>query len=483
MRKLLGSKSGGLRKVLEDKRKALSRYGMAEMNALLGQCVDPEVFKAESEGSFSRKRCFDFATTFQAFLWQVLQRQASCRDAVQQVQSSRFASGDKVPQTGTGAYCQARSNLPMNRLQKINTAIQDKIHRITREEDRWMGREVKIFDGTTLSMDDTPENTALYSYANGQKPGCGFPIMHLVGMFSLSNGEWLGYNWAGTKRHDLALSVDLVDKHIQAGDVGLADRGFCAYWMLALLKAKGADALMRLHQARPVDFSQGKRLGKDDQLVIWKKPKRPKKCPLSVEEYAKLPQELSVRILRTQSAAKGQRTREVVLVTTLCDHKAITGESLAELYGRRWQIELNFDDLKTSLGMDHLNCKSPRMIERAMVVYCCAYNLIRTLMMESAVRRDVPLRRLSFKGSGDALIKALTALHGGVPGKTSKKSRQLWEFIIELVAGDLLPIRPDRREPRAVKKRPKNYQLLTEHRSTFREIPHRHSYKAKKPLN
>ena len=482
MRTLFGSKGGGLRKALEEKRRALARYGMPEMNALLGQWIDSELFKAEPTGCFSRKRCFDFGTTFQAFLWQVLQRQASCRDVVQQVKSSRFASGGRVPETGTGAYCRARSNLPMKRLQKINSAIQEKIHRITREEDRWMGREVKILDGTSLSMQDTPENAAVYSYGNGQKPGCGFPMIHLVGVFSLSNGAWLGYNTAGVKRHDLALSVELIDKHIQTTDVVLGDRGFCAYWMLALLKAKGADGLMRLHQARPVDFRKGKSLGKDQQLMVWTKPKRTDKCPLSVEEYDKLPVELSVRILRTQSAAKGQRTREVVLVTTLCDHEAISGEKLAELYGRRWQIELNFDDLKTSLGMDNLNCKSPRMVERAMMVYCSAYNLIRTLMMESAIRAQVPLQRLSFRGSGDALIKALTVMHGGDPSKTSKKSRQVWEFIIELVGADLLPVRPNRREPRAVKKRPKNFQLLTEHRSCFREIPHRHAYKAKKPL-
>ena len=481
MRKLSGRKSGGLRKALETQRKELSRYGMAEMNALLGQWIDPKLFKPQDEGAFSRKRVFDFGTTFQAFLWQVLHRQASCRAAVRHVQSSRFASRDNIPETSTGAYCQARNNLPMSRLEKISSAIQEKIQRLTRDEDRWMGREVKIFDGTTLSMQDTPANAAHYSYAPGQKPGCGFPLVHLVGVFSLSNGAWLGYNVANTKRHDLALSVDLVDKHIQAGDIALGDRGFCAYWLLALLKSKGADGVMRMHQGRSVDFRKGKNLGKDQRLVIWKKPKRPDKCPLSVEEYARLPEQLSIRILRTRSAAKGYRTREVVLATTLCDHEAISRESLAELYGRRWQIELNFDDLKTTLGMDTLNCRSPRMVERAMLVYCCAYNLIRTLMMEAVVRAQAPLRRLSFKGSTEALIRGLSGSCAG--GASSKKSVQLWEFIIELVAEDLLPIRPNRKEPRALKKRPKRFQLLMAHRSTFQEIPHRNNYKAKSTLN
>lgn len=479
MRKLSGRRRGGLKKALEAKRKELSRYGMTEMNAMLGQWVDPELFRAESKGCFSRRRLFDFGTTFQAFLWQVLQGQASCREAVRQVQTSRFASSDKIPETSTVAYCQARSRLPMKRLQEINSAVQKKINRITRQEDRWMGREVKILDGTAVTMDDTPKNAAAYAYGSGQAPGCGFPIMHLVGIFSLSSGAWLGYNSEGSKRHDLALSVDLVGKHVEAGDVVLGDRGFCAYWMLALLKAKGADGLMRLHQSRPTDFRQGKSLGKEQRLVTWSKPKRPANCPLSKEEYDKLPDELSVRILRTRSSVKGYRTREMVLVTTLCDSAAIPGESLAELYGRRWQIELNFDDLKTTLEMDHLNCKSPGMVERAMAIYCCAYNLIRAVMLEAAARSQVPLRRLSFKGSAEAFLRALS---GSPQGGSGKRTRQFWEFVIELVAEDLLPARPGRREPRAIKTRPKRFQRLTAHRSTFMEVQHRSKYKANKPL-
>jgi hypothetical protein len=342
------------------------------------------------------------------------------------------------------------------------------------------GARVKVLDGTAVSMDDTPKNAAEYAYGTGQAPGCGFPLLHMVGMFSLSNGAWLGYNSAGSKRHDLVLSAELVQKLVEAGDVVLADRGFCAYWMLALLKNKGADAVMRLHQSRSGDLRQGKSLGKEQRLVTWTKPKRPDKCPLSEEEYAKLPEQITVRILRTRSETKGYRTREMLLVTTLCDSVAIPAESLAELYRRRWQIELNFDDLKTTLGMDHLACKSPQLVEKAMAIYVCAYNLIRAAMIEAAACAQAPLDRLSFKGSANALIKGLL----GVPGsaKTIQRTRQLWEVIIELIAQDLLPRRPGRREPRAIKKRPKKFPLLTKHRATYPEIRHRNRYNANKPL-
>lgn len=167
MRKLSGRTRGGLRKELEAQRRKLNRYGMAEMNAMLGHWVGPELLKAECSGRFSRRRSFDFGTTFQAFLWQTLQGQASCREAVRQVQISRFAVGDKVPVTATGAYCQARSHLPMKRLEKINGAILDKVQSLTRQEDRWMGREVKILDGTAVSMEDTPKNAEVYAYGTG----------------------------------------------------------------------------------------------------------------------------------------------------------------------------------------------------------------------------------------------------------------------------------------------------------------------------
>lgn len=481
MRKLSGRKSGGLRKALEAKRRELARYGMEEMSALLGQWIDPELFKSESTGLFSRRRSFDFGTTFQAFLWQVMQGQASCREALHQVQNSRFAAGAKVPVTNTGAYCQARSHLPMNRLEKINSALEEKMQRLTREEDRWLGgREVKILDGTSLTMEDTAANAAEYSYASGQKPGCGFPMMDLVGVFNLSNGAWVGSCSSGSSKHDLGLSVDLLKTHIQAGDVALADRGFFAYWVMALIKTQGADALIRLKKGQLSDLRRGKALGKEDRLMVWNKPKRPPTCPLSEEDYAKLPDKIEVRVMRTRSEIKGYRTREMLLVTTLCDAKAIPAQRLADLYARRWQIELNFDDLKTTLGMDHLQCKSPKMVERAMAIYRCAYNLIRTLMLESAVHAHVPLQRLSFKGSADALLKALS---GGCGGHSARKTKERWRLLIDLVAQDLLPVRPGRREPRALKRRPKRFQRLTAHRSTFRECPHRSGYRAKKPLN
>ncbi len=187
------------------------------------------------------------------------------------------------------------------------------------------------------------------------------------------------------------------------------------------------------------------------------------------------PGELAVRIVRRKLKAKGQRTREVILATTLCE-KAIRAKELCELYLRRWQVELHFDDLKTSLGMDHLKSKSPAMVERALAVYLCAHNLVRALMLEAAVRAEVPLRRISFKGSSGAPLKAING-----PKGPERKTPGRWEIVLEMAADDLLPVRPNRREPRAVKRRPKNYQRRTGPRSSFQEVQHRH--RPKKPPN
>lgn len=470
MRKLNGRRPRSLRFELERERERLSRTGMAGMSALLADWIKPELLQPTQRGDGSRQRVFDLATTFQAFLWQELQGQAPCRDAVREVQAVRLASGQVLPGSATSAFCQARARLPIARLDEIDQALEQRMTSMTRSEDLWLGREVKVMDGTGIRVEDTVANAKEYGYPGGQKPGCGFPVLKLAGLFSLSSGGWLSHAVGTSRTHDMALSAALLNGYCEEGDVILGDRGYCAYWLMALLLNRGADAVLRLHQARSRDLRLGERLGPEDRLQVWRKPQRPPQCTLSKEEYDALPDELSVRIVRLRLERRGQRTREVVLATTLVDPMSVSRSALGELYLRRWQVELNFDDIKTTLGMEHLACKSPAMIQRALRVFACAYNLIRGLMLEAAVRCGVQLWRLSFKGSAGAL----TAWLGGVRGHTSRRRAQsLWEALLEIVAEDLIPHRPDRHEPRVVKRRPKSYQLLTKPRHQMKTSPHR----------
>jgi hypothetical protein len=477
MRHLSGSAPRRVRQQLEAQRTALRPRGMSELNAVLERFVDPGVLAPTGQGQCSRQRVFDVATTTQAFLWQALHAQAPCRDAVLQVQASRLAAGQPLCDARTSAYCQARARLPLERLQQLSAALCAKMERLARLGEHWQGREVKVLDGTGLRTEDTASNATAYGYPPGQQPGCGFPVLRLAALFSLSSGAWLGHAVGRTTAHDIGVGLPLVRAHLHKGELLLADRAFSAWWLIALAQEQGADVLVRLHQARCADMRQGTRLGREDRLQVWPKPPRPRRCPLTAEEYAALPQTLSVRVLRLHLEGRGQRTTQVMLATTLRDARTESKEHLAELFARRWQIELNFDDLKTTLGMEHLACKSPALVERSLQVFAGAYNLIRALMLESAVAVGVPLTRLSFKGSGRAL--ALWSVNLRSPRASPRQRTELWDTLLAVVAADLLPLRPDRHEPRAVKRRPKNHPLLTKPRHQFQDIPHRSRYSKK----
>ena len=233
---------------------------------------------------------------------------------------------------------------------------------------------------------------------------------------------------------------------------------------------------MRLHQMRKADFRTGRRLGPEDRLVVWQKPKRTEAW--SEEEFAALPETLTLRMIRLRVATPGFRTQSVVLVTTLLDAEAYPAEQLRELYGRRWQVELHFQQIKTHLAMDVLRCKSPALIEREVRMHQIAYNLVRSLMQRSAHLHRVSLRRLSFKGTLDTL-RHWSVL---VAAETTPRAQQtLIDHMLARIAGDPVPERPGRSEPRAKKRRGKNYQLLTKPRGQTGNLPRRNRAKVKQP--
>jgi hypothetical protein len=318
-------------------------------------------------------------------------------------------------------------------------------------------------------MPDTEANQALWPQPSEQRPGCGFPVMKLVGLFSLASGALLESVSGNLHRHESLLFRELWDK-LKKGDILLADRGFCSYAALAALWQRGVDSLMRLHSMRRADFRTGKALGPDDRLVTWQKPALRSEA-WSVEEFDALPQTFTLRMIRLRVAAKGFRTRTVVLVTTLLDPEAYPADVLRELYGERWNVELHFHQIKTMLAMDVLRCKSPELIEREVALHHIAYNLIRCMMQRSAHIHRVPLERISFKGSLDALRHWSAVI--AAAGDTPRKQNQLIDQMLAAIARDLVPERPERSEPRAKKRRPRNYQLLTKPRHEIGNLPRR----------
>jgi hypothetical protein len=360
-----------------------------------------------------------------------------------------------VPDENTSGYCQARARLELAQVQEAHEHIMQWFE--TREETpSWRGRHVRVLDGCGVSMPDTAENRKEWPYAGGQKPGCGFPTAQLVGLFSLATGQLSRFAFADWKAHEIPLARRLIE-WIQPKEIVLADRAFCGWGFIALLQRKEVDVVLRLHQARRT--TEGR--------VCWAKPQR-KTETWTKALWAELPDELSLRVVTFRVAVKGFRTKEVTVVTTLLDEKQYPDETIAELYRQRWSVELFFREIKTTLGLDVLRCQSPDLIEKEVWMQVIAYNVIRALMLEAAKAHRVPVDRLSFKGTVDTLRQWTPLL-----APSLFISRVARKELLRIIAADQLPRRPNRSEPRAVKRRPKCYQLLNQPRRKMVVSPSR----------
>jgi hypothetical protein len=451
----------------------LRQHSLLELDLLFGPWLPPGLLSQADEGANSRERLYTVRRTFFGFLYQVLNPQCPCREVVRQIQALFALHGHGPVAAGTGGWCQARARLPGDILPRLRGALAAQAEKTA---SLWRGLRVKVVDGTSTSLPDTTKNQRAYPQPGGQKPGCGFPLLKLVGVFSLATGALLDYAKGNKHQHELNLLQKLMAQ-FNAGDLVLADRGFNSYTLLALLLGRGAYGLFRLHQRRPADLRQGKRLGKNDRLMTWRKPwrwQRPRY--LSKAIWKGIPMELTVRVVRFSLAVPGFRAHSVTLVTTLLDPVAYPAEELARLYARRWQIELWFRDLKTSMGLEALRCKSPGMAHKELEMFFIAYNLIRGLLAQASALYEVPMERLSFKGTVDALRQFSLAI---ARARSRKKQKQLLADLLQIIARDQLPARPGRREPRAIKRRPKPYQLLNRPRHRMKELQHRSKYRKK----
>lgn len=447
----------------------LKRQSLMHLDSLFGTFLPAWLLAQADDGPNSREHVYSVRRTFFGFLYQVLNPECSCREVVRQIQSLFSLFSERRVSEDTGAYCLARGRLPVESLTRLRCAI---AAQASKAEGLWKGFRLRVLDGTGLSMPDTAKNQRAYPQSAEQKPGCGFPLMKVVGIFSLSTGALLEYARGNKHQHELRLLHRLLD-FFKPGDLVLADRGFCCYTLMALLWRKKIPALLRLHHERSRDLRQGKRLGKCDRLVVWRKPQNTQRRYLSQALWRCLVPELPVRILRYTLRRPGFRTRSLTLVTTLLDPNLYPAEELALLYARRWQIELWFRDLKTSMGMEVLRCKSPKMIHKELEMFFIAYNLVRCLMLRAAADYEVDLQRLSFKGTIDATRQFAVAL---AQSRSGKKQKKLIDELLRTIAADEVPDRPGRREPRAVKRRPKPCQYLTKPRHVFKDSQHRNRY-------
>lgn len=440
---------------------SVRQASLSRLSEIFGPWMPSHLLAPNARGLNSRKRLYPLELTFWAFLSQILSPGSSCREIVRKVQAWYAPQGGARPDSRTGAYCQARARLPLAQLKATHEHLARKITAPATAVDHWLGRHVKVIDGTCLSMPDTAANQKVWPQPNTQKPGCGFPVVKLVACFCLATGALLHWVQGTLRDHDCRLLQKLLDV-FQKGDVVLADRGFSSYANLALLLAGGVDAVLRLHHFRKLDWRAGRRLGKRDRVVRWSKgPWQGKLWTRS--QWDELPAQLDVRVVEIPVEVPGFRTQRLVLVTTLLDAQEFSAAELGRLYFRRWAVELFFRDIKQTLGMDVLRCQTPAMVEKEIVMHALAYNLIRALMQDIAQSHDLAVSRLSFKGTVDALRQWKELFEGS--RDHPRRVRHLRRKFYQTVAADLLMLRPGRSEPRAVKRRPKNFRLLTKPRA------------------
>ena len=457
---------------------SLRQITLSQLQDQLRDLFPVPLLSSEEEGLNSRNRIYCLRLTFECFLWQMLSPLTSCREVVRHVQALFRLNGRGLVDEGDSAYVQARQRLPRERFEKALVATAQAADRRVGSSGTLQGRPVKVVDGSTTQMADTPKNQQRYPQPRSQKPGCGFPVMKLVVLFSLASGAVLDVMLGSLLHHDLRLLRGLWER-LKKGDILLGDRAYGEYTTLASLPARGVDVVARLHQRRKVDFRKARRLNKNDGLFVWAKGWQ-QSAILSSDEWGLLPARITVRILRFTATIRGFRGRRITLVTSLLDPTLYPADELIALYARRWRLELCLRDLKTTMGMEQLRCKSPDMAEKELLAYLVAHNLVRCVIAEAIARFQVDLERVSFKGSLDALRQYSNAI---ARARNRKMRRQLWEDLLRNLARDAVPDRPNRREPRAVKHRPKNYPLLNQPRRKFVEISHRSRYWKGRPRN
>jgi hypothetical protein len=451
---------------LEAQKRRLGQAQPAQLAGLFGRWLDLN----QGFGAPKRLRLYSPSRMFWLFLSQVLSPDGSCREVLRGFLIWLALEHGKGASVRTTAYCKARAKLKLKDIQNLNRQIVRKVSAMETAVDLWCGRKVKVIDGSSVSMPDTRRNQCAWPQTRASRPGCGFPVMRLVAIFSLASGAMLALASGSIHAGERALLRKLW-RFLKPGDVALGDRGFCSYAEFFLLAARGVDSVTRKNSRRVSRVL--KKLGRNDHLTEWGK-NNIQPAWVTEKQWEAMPEKMVVREITVSVGINGFRTRKITIATTLTDPVAYPAPAFADLYLKRWRVELYLKDIKITMGMDILRCKTPEMVAKELWMRVIAYNLIRAVMRESAISHGDPQARLSFKGALATIRQWTPALSGA--GLDDSRRQVLYGVMLDYIARDLVPLRPNRTEPRARKRRPKGYQLLNKPRKLFREIQHRSKY-------
>lgn len=443
----------------------LSQPGLPFAEVLSADRIE-RVF-AKHDNLFAMSAIYSTVITLWAFLGQVLRdgKQAACQAAVAEVVTYRQQVGLPAPTEDTGDYCHARAKLSEAALHELTVEVAEEVEERAKPAWLWKGRHAKLVDGFTFTMPDTPANQDEYPQPPTQKKGLGFPVARAAVILSLATACVMNLAvgpYEGKETGETALLRSLLDS-LRHGDVVVADRYYCSFMMIALLVGRGVEVCARLHQRRHTDFRRGKRLGKHDHLIEWKRPAKPPW--MDDATYALIPETLVLREIRFNVFEPGRRVKSLTIVTTLTDAEAFTAEEIAGLYGFRWNAELDIRAIKQSLHLDHLRSKTPEMVRKELWTTLLAYNLVRTTAAAAAVLHGRQPRQISFTGTCQYLLPSWMLLAAG--HLAPEAALALCQTLLKQVSQMIVANRPGRIEPRVIKRRRHHYPLMRKPRAAL----------------
>ena len=401
----------------------------------------------EGEGHKYRQRVSCPLVTLWAWLSQCLSQDKSLNEAVSRILAHRVSTGLPACSASSASYSDARSRFPLPVMMRMAKEVGRNVHNSAQDSWHWRGREVFLVDGTGLSMPDTPENQLAFPQSKSQKPGIGFPVMRAVALISLATGAVVDFAFAksaGKGTGESSLLRGMLDT-LKRGDVPVADKYYPSFFTVCALQHRGIDIVSVSHHPRVVDFRQGEILGENDHIAEWTKPQRPEW--MTVGEYRSMPDTLSVREFAIDIEGRGGSKGSAIVISTMTD-PTIPQNELSNLYGRRWNCELDLRSIKQSMHMDVLRGKTPEMVSKEIFCHMLAYNLLRGTMTESAKRTGLTPRQLSVKGTMQAVesfTPAMMAINSG---------EVLYDAFLTTVSAHRVGNRPGRQEPRFKKRRP-----------------------------
>jgi len=412
----------------------------------------------EEEALFGQEDLFSTQIVLWAFLAQTLRdgKGVACASAVADIATYLLQTGPRPPSGDTGDYCRARAKLKLAALQRLVQEVAGQLEDRAEAAWLWKGLHAKLVDGFTFTMPDTPANQAAFPQPHVQHPGLGLPLARACVVLSLATAAVCDLAvgpYEGKQTGETALLRQLLVT-FQPDDVVVFDRYFCSFMMLALLSQRGIHVCARLHHCRRSDFRRGRRLGPGDHLITWTRPQRPPW--MTPEQYGQMPETLTLREVQFTVNVPGCRVETLTVVTTLTDPTVYSRKDIADLYGFRWNAELDIRQIKQTLHLDHVRCKTPEMVRRELWVTLLAYNLIRKVIATAAAQHQKQPRHLGFTRACQSILSSWMLLATGA----CREAQTLHATMLAHIAANEVADRPGRIEPRVLKRHRDRYPRM-----------------------